>query len=71
MILTCDNRCPMRKKFPSSTLSPARICLLLKAFMCKTFTYMCSIMVIDLLGVHSGVTNHDVSVDSDCEDGEK
>ena len=33
--------------------------------------YMCSIMIIDLLGVHSGVTNHDVSVDSDGEDGEK
>ena len=32
---------------------------------------MCHIMVTYLLRVQSGVTNHDVSVNSDGEDGEK
>ena len=71
MILTGENRCPTRKTFPSATLSPARIWLLFDVFVCTTFICTCCIMIIDLLGVHSWVTNHDVSVDSDGEDGEQ
>jgi hypothetical protein len=56
---------------PSSTFFATPIELSVKAFVCDMHLCVCLIVVTHLLRIESGVTNHDVSVDGDCEDGEE